>query len=88
MVRQDKQAPSGNGRRASACLHARGADGSLTTASGTETMAVFSSLGQPVVAPKDTGAFRPVSALEINVLDPELIIPVASAAKIVLALSV
>jgi iron complex transport system substrate-binding protein len=72
-------------------LYARGADGLLAAAPGTDVTAVFTALGWQVVAPesppgsaKGSGAFRPASIEEIHRLDPDIIILSDPAAKPVL----
>jgi iron complex transport system substrate-binding protein len=73
-------------------LYARGADGLLAAAPGTDVTAVFTRLGWQVVAPesapgsaKPAGAFRPATIEEIHKLDPDIIILSDPAAKAVLA---
>jgi iron complex transport system substrate-binding protein len=72
-------------------LYARGADGLLAAAPGTDVTAVFTRLGWQVVAPesppgsaKPAGAFRPATIDEIHKLDPDIIILSDPAAKAVL----
>lgn len=55
-------------------LYARGADGTLAAAPGTDVTAVFARLGWQVVAPEGTGTFRRVTPREIAALDPDTII--------------
>jgi len=66
-------------------LYARGADGLLVAAPGTDVTAVFGRLGWDVVAPDGTGTFRPASIEAIQTLDPDIIILSDPAAKGVLA---
>jgi iron complex transport system substrate-binding protein len=66
-------------------LYARGAEGLLVAAPGTDVTAVFTRLGWQVVAPDGTGTFRPASIEAIRTLDPDLIILSDPAAKDTLA---
>ena len=65
--------------------YARGADGLLAAAPGTEATAVFTRLGWQVVAPDGTGTFRPATTQPIATLDPDIIVLADPAAKGVLA---
>jgi iron complex transport system substrate-binding protein len=65
-------------------LYARGADGLLAAAPGTDVTAIFARLGWQVVAPDGTGTFRPTSVDAIRTLDPDIIILADPAAKDVL----
>jgi iron complex transport system substrate-binding protein len=62
-------------------LYARGADGLLVAAPGTDVTAIFARLGWQVVAPEGTGAFRPATIETIGTLDPDIIILANPAAK-------
>ncbi|HEY0181426.1 MAG TPA: ABC transporter substrate-binding protein [Rhodopila sp.] len=75
-------APTGAHKRV---LYARGADGLLVAAPGTDVTAVFERLGWQVVAPDGSGTFRPASLDAIRALDPDLIILSDPAAKSVLS---
>jgi iron complex transport system substrate-binding protein len=55
-------------------LYARGADGSLAAAPGTDVTAVFARLGWQTVAPEGTGTFRPATIEAIRALNPDVII--------------
>ncbi len=55
-------------------LYARGADGTLVAAPGTDVTAIFTRLGWQVVAPDGTGPFRQSSVDGIRALDPDIII--------------
>jgi iron complex transport system substrate-binding protein len=66
-------------------LYARGADGLLVAAPGTDVTAIFDRLGWQVVAPDGTGTFRPATLEAIRTLDPDIIILSDPAAKAVLA---
>jgi iron complex transport system substrate-binding protein len=66
-------------------LYARGADGLLAAAPGTDVTAIFPRLGWQVVAPDGTGTFRPASVEAIRTLDPDIIILSDPAAKDVLS---
>jgi iron complex transport system substrate-binding protein len=55
-------------------LYARGADGLMVAAPGTDVTEVFTRLGWQVVAPEGQGTFRPSSVEAIGVLDPDLLI--------------
>ena len=65
-------------------LYARGSDGTLTAAAGTDVTAVFARLGWQVLAPDGTGTFRSAGAEAIAALDPDIIILADPAAKDVL----
>jgi iron complex transport system substrate-binding protein len=65
-------------------LYARGADGLVVAAPGTDVTAIFARLGWQVVAPDGTGTFRPASIEAIQTLDPDIIILSDPAAKGVL----
>jgi iron complex transport system substrate-binding protein len=65
-------------------LYARGADGLMAAAPGTDVTAIFPRLGWQVVAPDGTGTFRPASIEAIRTLDPDIIILSDPAAKDVL----
>jgi iron complex transport system substrate-binding protein len=62
-------------------LYARGADGLLVAAPGTDVTAIFPRLGWQVVAPDGTGTFRPSTVEAIRALDPDVIILADAAAK-------
>jgi iron complex transport system substrate-binding protein len=66
-------------------LYARGPDGLLVAAPGTDVTAVFARLGWRVVAPNATGSFRPTTIETIRALDPDVIILSDPEAKDVLA---
>ncbi len=66
-------------------FYARGTDGMLAAAPGTDITAVFTRLGWQVVVPDGSGTFRSASVKEINSLDPDMIILANPAAKDVLA---
>jgi iron complex transport system substrate-binding protein len=66
-------------------LYARGADGLLVAAPGTDVTAIFPRLGWQVVAPDGTGTFRPASVEAIRTLDPDIIVLSDPAAKDVLS---
>jgi iron complex transport system substrate-binding protein len=66
-------------------LYARGADGLLVAAPGTDVTAVFARLGWRVLAPDGTGTFRPTTTDAIRTLDPDIIILSDPEAKDVLA---
>ncbi len=66
-------------------LYARGADGLLAAAPGTDVTAIFARLGWQVVAPDGAGTFRPASVEAIRALDPDIIILSDPAAKAVFA---
>ena len=55
-------------------LYARGADGLLVAAPGTDVTEVFTRLGWQVVAPEGEGTFRPSSIEAIGALDPDIVI--------------
>jgi iron complex transport system substrate-binding protein len=65
--------------------YARGADGLLAAAPGTDITAVFSLLGWKVVAPAEGGTFRTATIAEIASFDPDVIILSDPAAAAVLA---
>lgn len=65
--------------------YARGADGTLSAAPGTDITAVFTRLGWRVVAPDGSGTFRATTPRDIAALDPDVIILSDPAAKTVLA---
>lgn len=65
-------------------LYARGAEGTLAAAPGTDVTAVFARLGWQVLAPDGSGTFRPANAGAIAALDPDIIILADPAAKGVL----
>ena len=65
-------------------LYARGAEGLLVAAPGTDVTAIFARLGWQTVAPDGTGTFRPASVEAIRALDPDIIILSDPAAKEVL----
>ena len=62
-------------------LYARGADGLLAAAPGTDVTAVFGRLGWQAVAPDGAGTFRPTNLEAIRTLDPDIIILADPAAK-------
>ena len=66
-------------------LYARGADGLLVAAPGTDVTAIFARLGWRVVAPDGAGTFRPATLDAIRALDPDIIILADPEAKDVLA---
>ncbi len=66
-------------------FYARGADGTLSAAPGTDITAVFARLGWQVVAPEGSGTFRAATPQEIAALDPDWIILSDPAAAKVLA---
>jgi iron complex transport system substrate-binding protein len=66
-------------------LYARGADGLVAAAPGTDVTAVFARLGWQAVAPDGTGTFRQTSVEAIRTLDPDVIILSDPAGKDVLA---
>jgi iron complex transport system substrate-binding protein len=55
-------------------LYARGGDGLLVAAPGTDVTEVFSRLGWQVVAPDGQGTFRPATIDAIRTLDPDMMI--------------
>jgi iron complex transport system substrate-binding protein len=65
-------------------LYARGADGLLAAAPGTDVTAIFTRIGWQVVAPDGTGTFRPTTVATIGALDPDIIVLADPAAKAVL----
>ena len=65
-------------------LYARGPDGLLAAAPGTDVTAVFTYLGWQVVAPDGTGTFRPATVDAIRKLNPDVIILADPAAQPVL----
>jgi iron complex transport system substrate-binding protein len=64
--------------------YARGADGLLATAPGSDVTAVFTRLGWRVLAPEGNGTFRPATIEAVHKLDPDIIILSDPAAKAVL----
>jgi iron complex transport system substrate-binding protein len=66
-------------------LYARGPDGLLVAAPGTDVTAIFARLGWRVVAPDGTGTFRPTTIETIRSLDPDVIVLADPEAKDVLA---
>jgi iron complex transport system substrate-binding protein len=62
-------------------LYARGADGLLVAAPGTDVTAVFTRLGWRVLAPAGTGTFHKATIDQIRALDPDIIILADPAAK-------
>lgn len=66
-------------------LYARGAEGTLVAAPGTDVTAVFTRLGWQVVAPDGTGTFRAADVAAIGALDPDIVILADPAAKDLLA---
>jgi iron complex transport system substrate-binding protein len=55
-------------------VYARGADGLMVAAPGTDVTEVFTRLGWQVVAPDGSGTFRPSSIDAIRALDPDMLI--------------
>ena len=55
-------------------VYARGADGLMVAAPGTDVTEVFTRLGWQVVAPNGSGTFRPSSIDAIRALDPDMLI--------------
>lgn len=55
-------------------LYARGANGVIVTAPGTDVTEVFTRLGWKVLAPEGQGTFRPSSIDAIRALDPDVLI--------------
>ena len=68
-------------------LYARGADGLLVAAPGTDVTAIFPRLGWQAVAPDGTGTFRSATIEAIRTLDPDIIILADPEAKDVLTSS-
>jgi iron complex transport system substrate-binding protein len=75
-------APANRHRRG---LYARGADGLLVAAPGTDVTAIFNRLGWQIVAPIGAATFRPSNVDAIRALDPDIIILADPAAKPVLS---
>ncbi len=65
--------------------YARGKDGMLAAAPGTDITAVFTLIGWTVLAPSGTGTFRTATISEIARMDPDVIILSDPAARDVLA---
>jgi iron complex transport system substrate-binding protein len=68
-------------------LYARGADGRIVTAPGTDLAEVFTRLGWQVVAPPGQGPFRTASLDEIRRLDPDWLVFADPAMRATLAQS-
>jgi len=65
--------------------YARGADGLLAAAPGTEITAIFTLMGWTVAAPNGNGLFRAADVQQIAALDPDVIILSDPAARGVIA---
>ncbi|HYZ24581.1 MAG TPA: ABC transporter substrate-binding protein, partial [Rhodopila sp.] len=65
-------------------FYARGPEGTLSAAPGTDVTAVFARLGWQVVAPEGSGTFRLATPEDIDRLDPDVIILADPAAQHVL----